>query len=152
MSDNMARINAVWNQQQIPVIVRHGKGRPLFLRLPYRPENRAWIKGEKRNNPTWNSAKKHWECPQAWFNDLVDRSLAHWGKLYIIQPHREQEKCAPACWNAMGHECQCSCLGANHGSQSSGGGWFVVSDTFATRWDKSELACRLLETKPNGAR
>lgn len=145
MPDNIERIKAVWNQTQIPVIVRRGKGVPLLLRLPYREDNRSWIRNEKRNNPTWVKDKKHWECPKAWFNDLVERSLSTWGKLYIIQPHRHQEVCAPACWNAIGHECQCSCMGENHGSQSSTGGWFIVSDTFATKWHQTELACRLLK-------
>jgi hypothetical protein len=142
-----SRIESIWRQTSIPVIYRGGKGKKLLLRLPYREDNRHWLKSDKRNNPEWDSIKKHWVCPNAWFNDLVKRSVPRWGKLYIIQPYREQEKCAPACWNAEGHECQCSCMGANHGSQSTGAGWAIISDTFATKWDSSELACRLL-TQP----
>ncbi|MDN3588459.1 hypothetical protein QWY86_17380 [Pedobacter aquatilis] len=129
------------------MIYRRGIGHPLLMRLPYKEGNRSWLKHYGRINPQWIVTKKHWELPQAWFNDLVSRSLTRFGKLYIIQPYREQEKCAPACWNAQGHECQCSCMGANHGSQSEGNGWFVVSDTFATRWNSIELACRLLVKK-----
>jgi len=117
------------------------------MRLPYKEGNRAWLKHYGRINPQWIIPKKHWELPQAWFNDLVSRSLSRFGRLYIIQPYRAQEKCAPACWNAQGHECQCSCMGANHGSQREGNGWYIVSDTFATRWNTVELACRLLIIK-----
>lgn len=147
MPNDIEKIKAVWGQTQTPVIFRRGKGFPLFARFPYSENNRAWIRNGRRNDPVWNKNKKHWECPKAWFNDLVERSLSRWGKLYIIQPYRHQEICAPACWNATGHECQCSCMEANHGAQSSGGDWFVVSDTFATRWHAAELACRLLVTK-----
>lgn len=149
MITDREKIIQIWKQANVPVIYRRGTGYPLMIRLPYREDNRGWLKNEKRINPTWVKDKKHWECPKAWFNDLVNRALLRWGKLYIIQPFRDQEICAPACWNATGHECQCSCMGANHGSQSSGSDWFVVSDTFATRWESKELACRLLVAKKN---
>lgn len=145
-SDSLEKIRNVWRQNAIPVVFRKGTGHPLLIRLPYSKGNRAWLKQSRRNEPNWIAEKKHWEVPKAWFNDIVKEALLKWGKLYIIQPYIEQEKCAPACWNALGHECQCSCMGANHGSQS-GHGWFVVSDTFATRWNTRELACRLLTTK-----
>ncbi|WP_354134437.1 hypothetical protein [Bradyrhizobium sp. S3.9.1] len=67
-------------------------------------------------------------------------------KVYIIQPYREQEICARACQEAQGHECQCSCMGANHGVGNDGS-WFEVSDTFSTRWGERELACRLLTAR-----
>jgi hypothetical protein len=35
-----------------------------------------------------------------WLNDLVERSLKRYKKAYIIQPFREQAKCAPACMYA----------------------------------------------------
>ena len=147
MITDKERMTQIWRQTIIPVIYRRGTGSPLMIKLPYREDNRVWLRNEKRTKPVWVKDKKHWECPKAWFNDLVERSLLRWGKLYIIQPYRHQEKCAPACWNATGHECQCSCMGENHGSQSASGDWFIVSDTFATRWDAEELACRLLLAK-----
>jgi hypothetical protein len=77
----------------------------------------------------------------------VEQTLKKYKKLYIIQPYRVQEKCAPACWNAEKHECQCSCMGENHGMGNPSGKWFVVSETFATTWRQNELACRLLTAK-----
>jgi hypothetical protein len=79
-------------------------------------------------------------------NHFVDQSFRRYGKVYIIHLYREQEKCSPACQNAAGHECQCSCMGRHHGAGNDGT-WFEVSDTFATRWGKKELACRLLTAK-----
>ena len=66
------------------------------------------------------------------------------GRVYVIQPYREFEKCAPACWNATGFTCECSCMGKNHGSMP-GGRWWVVADTFAIQWQGRRLACRLIE-------
>lgn len=138
------KLKKIWNQQTVPVILRRGKGHRLRLRLPYADGNRSWIQNSRRNSPEWYSLGRYWEAPQAWFNDLVTRCLSRFGKAYIIQPYREQEKCAPACWNATGHECQCSCMGERHGTGDPGGHWFIVSDAVATCWHQQELACRLL--------
>ncbi|MBO9670384.1 MAG: hypothetical protein J7485_07700 [Sphingobium sp.] len=137
----------VWNQQLIPVIIRRNKrGQKHRLRLPFAGSNREWLRDERRTQPVWLSSKKYWEIPKSWFNDFVDRALKKFGKIYIIQPFREQETCAPACLNAKGHECQCSCMGANHGIGNDGS-WFEVGETFATRWTDEEWACRLLVAK-----
>jgi hypothetical protein len=148
MSSDFDRLRTVWNQQIIPVIMRSKKGRPR-LRLPYADDNRRWIQNGRRNSPDWINGKKHWEMPMAWFNDLVMRSLDRFGSLYIIQPYAHQEKCAPACMRALGHECQCSCMGANHGAGMTND-WLVISDAFAVRYERSDVACRLLTKKvPN---
>ena len=138
------RLTRIWKQKTIPVLFRKGKGHPLLVNLPFSNNNRAWLKQDRRNHPRWNAKFKCWEVPMAWFNDVISETLSRYGKLYIIQPFREQEKCAPACWNAKGHECQCSCMGANHGSQGPNGNWLVITDAFATRWHEKKLACRLV--------
>ncbi|NRD89150.1 hypothetical protein C8024_06330 [Sphingopyxis sp. BSNA05] len=147
MSLDQEKLKTIWNQQTIPVVIRRGgKGQSPRIRLPYSNDNRSWLRGEKKNSPTWFSSAKHWEIPKAWFNDFVQRALLKYGKLYVIQPYREQEKCADACMKAKGHECQCSCMGANHGTGNDGS-WFEISDSFATRWGEQELACRLMKRK-----
>lgn len=139
-----ALLRQVWHQPHVPVIWRTGvKGDPLYVRLPFDSNNRAWLKKPQGREPVWDRAKKHWKVPIAWFNVLVDKSLLRFGRVYIVQPFREQEKCSPACQNAQGHECQCSCMGEHHGAGNDGS-WFEVSDTFSTRWHKRDVACRLL--------
>lgn len=151
MEETDARLKAVWNQGLIPVILRRGgKGQRLRVRLPYGENNRQWLQNGRRISPSWNADDHYWETPKTWFNDLVERSLTKYAKVYIVQPFREQEKCAPACMNAVGHECQCSCMGANHGVGNDGS-WFEISDTFATRWGELHLACRLM-TRPDKLR
>lgn len=142
------RIEKIWFQPEVAVTYRRGKGKPLLVRLPYHPTNRHWLQNGRRNKPKWNNEKKYWTIPYAWLDDTIKRSLERWGSMYLIQPYREQEKCARACWEAGCHECSCSCGGANHGSQNPYGRWHEVSETFATRWHNAELACRLLTKKP----
>jgi hypothetical protein len=138
----------IWEQKKIPVVLRRtGKGQRLRVRLPYSAVNRQWLQNGRRTSVDWIDGKKYWELPKAWFNDFVDRALKKYGKVYIVQPYREQEKCAPACQNAIGHVCQCSCMGKYHGAGNDGS-WFEVSDTFSTRWEEQDIACRLLTAKP----
>lgn len=145
-------IQHVWNQRDVPVILRRtGAGQKLRARLPFATTNRSWLQNGRRQSPTWNPGNRYWELPKAWFNDFVERALADHGQVYVIQPYREQEKCSPACQNARGHECQCSCMGLHHG-QGNDGSWFEVSETFATRWGDQMLACRLMTAKKASGR
>lgn len=135
---------AIWKQEQIPLVRRVGRGFDLRVKLPFKEDNRPWLGQLGRRKPKWNRDLKCWEIPQAWLNGVVELCLERYGRVYIIQPHRSQEICARACWEAQGLECQCSCLGENHGSHHSGRGWREVSETFATKWGAEEIACRLL--------
>jgi len=132
---------AAWHQTTTPVVVRRRRD-SLRIRLPYDPANRKFLRNGRRSEPRWVRDKGWWEIPRAWFNDFIDRALEHYGRVYVIQPYT-QEKCAPACLNAQGHICECSCMGANHG-MGNDGTWFEVSETFAFRWSDTDLACRLL--------
>ncbi len=141
----------IWRQKLIPVIFRRAKGMPLLVKLPYSKENpRDWLRDDKHRIPVWDEQYKCWEVPHAWLNRLVRRLLDRCGKVYLIQPYNMLEKCAPACQNATGFECECACMGEYHGSLS-GAGWYVVSETFAFRWQTRELACRLI-VKPELAK
>lgn len=141
------RLKRIWEQTDRPVVLRrNGKGEKLRVRLPYAEDNRHWLQDARRTDPVWSREHKCWELPKAWFNDVVTRALQRYKSLYVIQPYREQEKCSPKCLEATGHECQCSCMGANHGAGNDGS-WFEVNETFATRWGERELACRLMTLK-----
>jgi len=137
----------VWDQKQTPVVLRRaGRGEKIRVRMPFADDNRQWLQNGRLSKPDWIVKGAYWELPKSWFNDFVDRALQRHGKVYIIQPYREQEICARPCQEAKGHECQCSCLGANHGIGNDRS-WFEVSDAFSTRWGERELACRLLTAR-----
>lgn len=136
---------ALWRQTDIPVIYRPGGAKSLKVHLPYRADNKSWLQHGKRFKPIWHSVQKCWEVPKAWFDEIVRLCLVRFDRVYVIQPYREQEKCAPACWNAKGFECECSCMGENHGQQNPIGSWRVISETFAVSWKARQLACRLIE-------
>ena len=138
------RLLQIWSQTQIPVVFRSGKSKPLLVRLPFAQGNQIWLKSDHRIQPDWHPKQKCWQIPKSWFEDVIRRSLKRYARIYVIQPFSPQQKCAPACWHAIGAACECSCMGANHGSGNPDGKWHVVSETFAVRWDAREYSCRLL--------
>jgi hypothetical protein len=116
-------------------------------RLPYNAHDAEWLRGGRRTKPTWVREHSYWEVPKAWFNELVGDCLRRLHGVYVVQLYRETQKCAPACWNAQGFDCECSCLGVNHGSGSPGGHWHIVSEALAFQRGELKYACRLLTRK-----
>ena len=108
-------IPQVWDQKRLPVIYRPDEKGNLMLRLPYREGNRAFLQGEKRFKPTWDVEKKYWSVPKSWFTELVESVVTVFGSAYVIQPHHANERCNASCQNARRLECECPCLGKNHG-------------------------------------
>lgn len=151
MQVERSRIKAAWNQRVIPVVLRRqGTGEKTRARLPgplrYSMADQSWLKNGRPIYPVWDHSGRFWQFPKKWFNDVVERGILRFGSLYIIQPFREQEVCARACMEAAGHECNCSCMGQNHGSGIDHT-WFEVSDAFAVKTSAPYLACRLLKLK-----
>ena len=143
------RIREIWNQGRVPVILNRGKQKRPRLRLPFAEGNRAWLRNARRLEPEWHGleGEHYWEVPRAWFSDLVPRCIERFGSVYVIQPFREHQKCAPACWDAQGDDCECSCMGANHGLGHPEGRWMILSDTFAASWGDEMWACRHLGSR-----
>ena len=139
-----ARLRDIWHRANPPVLFRRGSGSPLLVRVPYAANNFEWLRGDKRHKPSWNKQFKCWEVPVAWYDWLAGRLVQKYASAYLVQIYREQQKCAPACWDANGLHCECSCMGANHGTGHLGGRWHEVSDTFAFEWGPKKYACRLL--------
>jgi hypothetical protein len=137
----------IWQQKNLPVVYHQGKGKPILFRVPFAPGNRDWVRGEHRHKPVWNAKMICWETPLAWFDELIAQSLKRFSKTYVVQVHKELQKCAPACWSASGYHCECSCMGANHGTGSPGANWREISETFAFQWGERKYACRLISAK-----
>lgn len=148
MSAKDPRLRHVWQQTAIPVVFRPSQG-PLLIRLPYSGGNRAWLQKLGRINPVWNEKRGCWQLPKTWFERTIRAALEKYGRIYAIHPFKHEEKCAPACWNAVGVDCQCQCMGEYHGSAEPAGRWHTVSEALAVKWEEREYACRLL--KPAGS-
>lgn len=145
MEDDIREAKSIWNNGTISVVLRRGDSKPIRIRVPYSEDNRRWLKnGPRKREPIWNKAGKFWELPKSRFNEIIGMILNRYGKVYIIQPYQEKEVCSLSCINAEGFECQCSCLGANHGSDNHQG-WYEITEALAVKYGEEKLGCRLLE-------
>ena len=141
---NDKQLARIWRQTEVPVIFRRDRPEPVLVRLPYAERNHEWLRDDRHTKPVWNRQFKAWAVPIAWFDSVIRQVLQRYGKTYVIQLFREQQRCAPACWNAHGFHCECSCMGANHGAGHPGEAWHEVSETFAFSWGVRRYSCRLL--------
>jgi hypothetical protein len=135
---------AIWRNGRVPVVFKPDKSAPILVRVPFTSSNREWLLGSGRLI-SWLEKYSAWELPVSRFAAIVGLALARYGSVYLIQAFRRLQKCAPACWNAKGPDCECSCMGENHASGHTLE--YEVSDTFAFEWGERKLACRLLTRK-----
>lgn len=144
-------LKALWRQGDVPTIFKPSKPLPVLVKLPYAEGNLDWLRNDRRSKPKWSTKYKAWEIPAAWFDSVIRLTLRRYADAYVIQLYREQQKCAPACWNAEGFHCECSCMGENHGGGHPGGSWYEISETFAVSWGVQRYSCRHLRVKKPGA-
>ncbi|HCY17382.1 MAG TPA: hypothetical protein DHV21_15670 [Curvibacter sp.] len=140
-------LDEIWRQGRIPVVFRRERPLPLLIKLPYSLSNKEWLRDGQVRKPSWDAAYKSWEVPQAWFERVVRLCVRRHRWCYVVQLHRERQVCAPACWNAEGMDCECSCMGANHGGGQPVGRWYEVDETFAVSWGIQRYAVRLVRAK-----
>ena len=138
----------IWRNGVIPVIYRPDRQSDLLVRLPGARNAGLWndesfLRGDFLRQLTCDPKTKAWAIPRSRLNYIAARCLCRYQSLWIIQTYRPLEKCAPACWNAQGYDCQCSCLGENHGSGRALE--HVVSETFAFERGGQKLAARFLK-------
>ncbi|MFT4793892.1 MAG: hypothetical protein ACJAVR_003262 [Paracoccaceae bacterium] len=147
LADLPQKIIGPWNNKTTPIVIRSAsKGVQLALRTPYADDNKFWVNRLASSRAVWDGNLKAWILPMRWLNNVINRSLERCGSIYVVQPYNDSETCAPACRNATGHVCECSCMGEFHGTQD-GESWFDVSETFAIRWKGPELAIRKITKK-----
>lgn len=145
--ENLRRI---WKQSRIPVVYRQRGSKPIMVRLPFSRDNRKWLKEARRQKePEFSDQYKCWMLPKSRFDNIITRLLAKFAQVYVIQPYRILEICARSCMNANGFECECSCMGANHGAGNADR-WFEISETLAVKWHAREYACRLIQRTGDG--
>jgi len=143
LDSNDLNLQSVWGQDSRPVVLRGGPVRPLLVRLPS-GRGRGWLRRRHRGRLEWVADLNAWDIPKSWFEDVLKRCLRTYGAVYVIQPYNSLKRCVPPCWNALGAHCECSCMGANHGSGHPEGRWHIVSETIAIRIGADQFSCRLL--------
>lgn len=144
--DSRGRENRAMTKWQVyrPLASRSARFR---VRLPYAADNRQWLKDVcgAGTQPRW--ADGCWEIARPHYLALLAALPARvGGPLTVIEDFAEREVCTVSCTNAnpdTSHLCECSCLGANHGSGIAGGapgvayrsGWLSVGEQALVQWN-----------------
>ena len=145
--EDKSQARAVWRQSKIPIVFRRERPAPLLAKIPFATGNLEWLRDDQTRKPVWDAQHKAWEIPQAWFDRTIRLCLRRYEKCYVVQLFRERQVCAPACWDASGMDCECSCMGSNHGGGKPTGRWYEVDETFAVSWGVQKYAVRLIRSK-----
>jgi len=117
----------------ITVPYRQGKA---TVRMPFRPDNRAWLRGAVgTRRPQWSPDDKHWLIPRAAARRVFDAATEDGRSArltHVFKP--DTEKCTEQCRTARldtVDDCTCICGGANHGQSSPG--WKQAGDHLLVR-------------------
>lgn len=140
-------LRRIWRQTAVPVVFRRERPSPLLVKVPVASANREWLRDDRKNKPEWDDQYKAWQVPQAWFESIIRLCVRRYMSCYVIQLHREKQVCAPACWNAQGFDCECSCMGENHGTGHPAGRWYEIDETLAVSWGVQKYACRMVRAR-----
>ena len=142
---------AIWRNGRVPVIYKPEDRGRLIVRVPFADSPRKFEEAMSFSSARigWVEQFRAWTMPRGRFAEIVRYALARHGSVYLIQAFRRLQKCAPMCWRAKGPDCECSCMGANHGSGHALE--YEVSETFAFEWGERQLACRLLKRRSMAA-
>lgn len=153
MKNRFEDAKKAWNQKERPVILRcrksNGRNQKLRIRLPERGEHFTLLKGSNKFNhkPVYIASGKFWEVSYQRLNELVEVLAKFYGEVILMQPVKEKQVCARKCMEANGFECECSCLGANHGSENMNSSWYEVNDTYAVRYESDQVSLKVISAK-----
>lgn len=130
-------------ESKIPVLLNPKTKGKIMLRFPNEEKHQAFVEAGQKSEPEWKPYGA-WLVARSALRSHAQRCIGEWGSCWIVQSYREKEVCAPACQNALGLECHCSCMGLYHGheAEASSGKWHVVNEAFCVRWGDVVYAVR----------
>jgi hypothetical protein len=96
--------------------------------------NRRWLHQElgSRIRPEWNKPHQRWEIARTHLYDLVVALADRFGVVDVFLEHSLTQVCDKRCREAVGDDCECSCVGEHHGG-GSWLGWAEVGETTLVR-------------------
>jgi hypothetical protein len=93
----------------------------VVAKIPVRKGNYRWLREAVRlRSPRLDDDR--WHLPRNCLNRLVIASVDRYGYVALWRDMSRLSRCTRRCLEAEGFECDCSCLGENHGSGAHG--WF----------------------------
>ncbi|MEU1418360.1 hypothetical protein [Kitasatospora sp. NPDC005751] len=103
----------------------------IKVRLPYAVGNRAWIHSilGDLTRPEWNREDKSWDISRQHMRTLVEALAERFGSVDVTIDFRTNSRCDDRCRDAEGDDCDCQCMGENHGGAAYWRNWREVGET-----------------------
>lgn len=101
----------------------------LVVSMPFTKGNRAWLKRElgARIRPEYIGRGK-WTLARSHLDAVVAALADRFGRVDVFLDFAETQRCDVRCQSARSRECDCTCLGRNHGQGGITHGWKLVGD------------------------
>lgn len=98
--------------------------------MPNARGNREWLRDVcgPGTRPDWDKPTRTWRVARPHFRKVISALVARHGVIAVCVDIVVTRACGSWCRDARGDECDCSCLGENHGSGTWTAGWVPVSD------------------------
>jgi hypothetical protein len=121
-----------------------GTGR-IRVRMPYAVGNRAFIHRTLGSlvRPDWNGAEKCWEISRQHMRATVEALADRFGVVEVAIDFRTNSRCDIRCRDAEGDDCDCQCMGENHGGAAYWRNWTQVGETTLVEANISQRVFRV---------
>jgi hypothetical protein len=97
--------------------------RQVVARTPAGEADLPWLRGTVCVRSPRLDADGRWQLPRSCATRLVTAAIDRYGYVVLWRDMSRLSRCTKACLEAVGTECDCSCLGLHHG-ESAADGWF----------------------------
>ena len=103
----------------------------LVVKIPRINYPSYWLRRQigSRSRPSWNAKSDRWEIARHHLRPLVEAMADRFAAVDVFIDSRAITKCDTRCRDAEGDDCDCQCLGENHGGAAYWRDWRLVSDT-----------------------
>lgn len=134
-----------WKQTRLPVVFQRQRPSPYWCAFLTRQITRYGSETVKEISRLGTKKMELGRSHKLGSNDSFAYRLQGTEPATLFSFTEKRSLC-PACWSAVGADCECSCMGANHSSGRPIGRWYEVSDTFAVMWGIQRYSARLLKS------
>ncbi|WP_236652527.1 hypothetical protein [Streptacidiphilus neutrinimicus] len=124
-------IHTLRGPMSLPTVHRPVGTARLRIRMPYAPDTRAWWHDQLGDliRPAWNREMKCWEIARSHMREVVEALAERFGAVEVALDFRNSSRCDVRCRDAEGDDCDCQCLGENHGGAAYWRAWIQVGET-----------------------
>lgn len=110
-------------------------GHRLAVVMPFARGTRYWLREVcgPGTRPEWDRGRGAWLVARPHFRKVVEALARRYGSCEVLVDHNVASMCGAWCRDAEGDECDCACMGENHGGQFWHRAWTKISAEWAVQ-------------------